>query len=284
MVRMQSILAAMMVVMIAAPLRGEEATSDLSWALRRIEEASAGLKSLRVTVAFRTVNGVDPTGKPREVVFDELWQGEHWRMERNVTAPGKTGLERTEAFDGKSHYLLVTADQLGMVVEKKTSPAEGWNSIFESPHGAWGIIQPARQLLEAGWIASRENPGKRLLAVRWTQESVSHEMRLDPTVDYQPRWWRMVRKPGAAGSPVQSVTKTVMFEEYVASREFWFVSKGKESIETVMKDGRSIAREVSFDVIRVEANPDVAKGAFRIDYPKGVTFFVGEKDRFRKRQ
>ncbi|MCC7425130.1 MAG: hypothetical protein IT428_33085 [Planctomycetaceae bacterium] len=237
-----------------------------------------------MTISFRTVDDRDPSGPPREITFDEIWQGERWRLQRSVTASGKTGLERTEAFDGKTHYLLTTADRKGMMVEERRFPADGWISIFGSTRGAWGVLEPASQRLETEWMASMGTPGKRLLAVRWVQGNVAHEMHLDPTVDYQPRWWRVVRKPDSADSPVQSITRTVTFEEYVASREFWFVSKGKQAVETVLKDGKTIARVVAFDVMQVEANSEVAGAEFRIDYPKGTQFFFGERERFSKKQ
>lgn len=280
MVLVQSIFAAMMIVTAGLPVRGEEGTADLPQALRRIEEASVGLKSLKIKTAFRTADAHDPSSPPREVVFDETWQGERWRLERDVTAPGKSGLERTEAFDGKTHYMLMTSLRQAVTVEKRMFPSDGWSSIFGSSRGAWHVLEPVRSQLNAEWVSAPGTSGKRLLAVRWNQGSASHEMHLDPAVDYQPRWWRVVLTPSGDRVPVRMTTKTVKFEEYVASREFWFVSKGQETHETVMKDGSVIARQVSFVVTRVEANPEVASREFSIEYPKGTRIYDGLERRF----
>jgi hypothetical protein len=280
MVLVQSIFAAMMIVTAGLPVRGEDGTADLPHALRRIEDASVGLKSLRVTTAFRTADAHDPSAPPREVVFDEIWQGERWRLERDVTAPGKSGLERTEAFDGKTYSMLMTSLRQAVTVEKRMFPSDGWSSIYGSSRGVWHILEPVRSQLDAKWISAPGTSGKRLLAVRWNQESASHEMHLDPAVDYQPRWWRVVLTPSSDRIPVRTVTKTVKFEEYVASREFWFVSKGQETHESVMKDGTVIARQVSFGVTRVEANPEIASQEFSIEYPDGTKFYDGLGRRF----
>lgn len=262
------------IVAAAGPLRAEDGTRDLPHALRLIEDSAVGLKSLRIGMTVRTSNPLEPKAPPSEVAYDEVWRGENWRLERRVPVSGKMSIERTEAYDGTKHYSLTPATKFGRIAPKRKMPFEGWASLYGSAEGAWGVLSPVRGKLSGGWI---ETGKKRLLAVRWSDpKDVDQEMHLDPSVDFQPRWWRSVRKPSDKSGKLVTVTKTVTFDDYQASREFWFVSRGTRVVETVLDDGRTLRQELSFVVTRLEPNVTVADADFRIPFPEGVTVFVGD--------
>ena len=262
------------------PAQADDAAKDLKHALRLLQDASHGLKSLRIQSTIRIYDPRQLDATIQEFAFNETQRGEQWKIERSSLVGRQKELLQLEAFDGQKTYTFVTSTKSASVVEQRRTPQDGWSTIFGTGRDAWGVLGQAADRLKAEWI---EDGGRRL-EVRWSDADVSHEMRLDPAVDFQPRWWRSLKRTARAGQGEETELQVRRFEEYVPTRQFWFASRGTLRIEARRGDGTKDVREKRFTVTNVEANVEFTDSDFRVEFPQGVKVFSGRTARAEERR